>query len=170
MNHEKSQIKFVVSDTTGELIGFIFRHPKTKKLIGVREDSKYRKKICVLSEHLKGTVVPNVLYNVELKEMHRGQGYVVVEANRMLFKVQFETIIKQNEAYQVNINFGIKTIYFDPVNGKSRLSRTKSGVIEVIASRNDIEDIPLVIEEFSRHADHLIAIMNKHNITYDPDC
>jgi hypothetical protein len=70
MKREKSQIKFVVSDTSGELIGFISRHPKTKKLIGVREDSKYRKKICVLQEHLKGTILPNVLYNVELKEMH----------------------------------------------------------------------------------------------------
>jgi len=170
MKREKSQIKFAVSDTSGELIGFISRHPKTKKLIGVREDSKYRKKICVLSEHLKGTILPNVLYNVELKEMHRGQGYVVVAAYQILFKVQFETIIRQDEAYQVNVHFGSKTIYFDPVNGKSRLSRTKAGVIEVISLRNDIKDIPLVIEEFSKHADHLIKIMKEHNLTNYSGC
>jgi hypothetical protein len=67
------------------------------------------------------------------------------------------------------VNFGSKTIYFDPVNGKSRLSRTKTGVIEVISLRNDIEDIPLVIEEFSKHADHLIKIMKEHNVTNNSD-
>ncbi|NDV80291.1 hypothetical protein [Dysgonomonas sp. 511] len=169
MKREKSQIKFVVSDVTGELIGFISRHPKTKKLIGVREDSRFRKKICVLSEHLKGTILPNVLYSVEIKEMHQGKGYVAVSASQMLFKAQFETIVKPKEIYQVNINFGIKKIYFDPINGKSRLSRTKAGVIEVISSRNDIEDIEYVIEEFDKHADNLIEIMKEHNIDFNPD-
>ena len=30
------------------------------------------------SEDLKGTAVPNVLYSVELKPMHKVKGYVVV--------------------------------------------------------------------------------------------
>ncbi len=143
--------------------------PKTKKLIGVREDSTYRKKICVLSEHLKGSILPNVLYSVELKEMHQGKGYVAVAANRILFKARIETVIKPKEMYQVNVNFGIKTIYFDPVNGKSRLSRTKAGVIEVISSRNDIEDVESIIEDFSRQADGLIEIMKSHRIACEPE-
>ena len=34
----------------------------------------------VLSEDLKGTVEPNVLYSVEMKPMHKAKGYVVVAA------------------------------------------------------------------------------------------
>ncbi len=59
---QKSQIKFTKSERTGELIGFVSRHSKTHQLKGVREDSRYGKQICVLSEDLKGTVEPNVLY------------------------------------------------------------------------------------------------------------
>ena len=36
MTSEKSQIKFAKSERTGELIGFVYRHPKTPQLKGVR--------------------------------------------------------------------------------------------------------------------------------------
>lgn len=62
MTSEKSQLKFAKSERTGELIGFVSRHSKTRKLMGVREDSRFGKQICVLSEDLKGTVEPNILY------------------------------------------------------------------------------------------------------------
>ena len=50
MTSEKSQLKFARSEETGELIGFVSRHSKTRKLMGVREDSRFGKQICVLSE------------------------------------------------------------------------------------------------------------------------
>ena len=56
MTSEKSQIKFAKSERTGELIGFVSRHSKTRQLKGVREDSRYGKQICVLAEDLKGTI------------------------------------------------------------------------------------------------------------------
>ena len=80
MTSEKSQLKFAKSERTGELIGFVSRHSKTRKLMGVREDSRFGKQICVLSEDLKGTIEPNILYSVELKPMHNAKGYVVVAA------------------------------------------------------------------------------------------
>ena len=58
MTSEKSQLKFARSEETGELIGFVSRHSKTRKLMGVREDSRFGKQICVLSEDLKGTLEP----------------------------------------------------------------------------------------------------------------
>jgi hypothetical protein len=58
---EKSQIKFAKSEQTGEIIGFVSRHSKTKQLKGVRENSTFGKQICTLSEDLKGSVIPNVL-------------------------------------------------------------------------------------------------------------
>ena len=55
---------------------FVSRHSKTKQLRGVREDSPYKKKFCVLSEDLKGKVQPNILYSVELKAMHSRNGFL----------------------------------------------------------------------------------------------
>jgi hypothetical protein len=53
---------------------------KTRQLKGVRENYALGKQICILSEDLKGTIEPNVLYSVELKPMHKAKGYVVVAA------------------------------------------------------------------------------------------
>lgn len=164
MKLEKSQVKFAVSDKTGELIGFISHNSKTKVLKGVRESSTYKKKICVLSEHLKGTVKPNILYEVELKEMRQHKGYVVVTAIPILFEAGIETVIKPFSVYQVIISFGSKIIYFDPVNGKSPLSRTKEGVIEVLESRADMKDAPAVITEFAKQADYLLEVMKNDRI------
>ncbi len=80
MTSEKSQIKFAKSERAGELIGFVSRHSKTRQLKGVRENYALGKQICILSEDLKGTIEPNVLYSVELKPMHKAKGYVVVAA------------------------------------------------------------------------------------------
>lgn len=99
MTVEKTQIKFAQSESTGELIGFVSRHSKTQKLMGVREDSRFGKKICVLSEELKGAVQPNKLYAVELKAMHNGSGYVVVSATPILFNAQVDTLIIPKSIY-----------------------------------------------------------------------
>jgi hypothetical protein len=158
---EKSQLKFAKSEKTGELIGFVSRHSKTKKLKGVRENSIFGKKICVLSEELKGTIIPNILYNVELKSMHQGNGYVVVSALPALFKAHIETVIVPKSIYQINITFGNKTIYFDPKDGKSPSSKTMEGVIEVLSARKDIEDREIVIKDFERQAGILLQRMKQ---------
>lgn len=158
---ETSQIKFAKSEETGELIGFVSRHSKTKKLKGVRENSIYGKKICVLSEELKGTILPNQLYNVELKAMHQGNGYVVVSAIPALFKAIIEVVLVPNAVYQIKITFGNKTIYFDPQDGKSPSSRTVDGVIRALSVRNDIVELDKVIQEFAAQAKELISKMNK---------
>ena len=80
MTSEKSQIKFAKSERTGELIGFVSRHSKTRQLKGVRENYALGKQIYIQAEDMKGTIEPNVLYPVELKSMHKAKGYVVVAA------------------------------------------------------------------------------------------
>ena len=100
------------------------RHSKTRQLKGVREDSRYGKQICVLSEDLKGTIEPNVLYSVELKPMHKSKGYVVVAATPVRFPAVVETVIIPKTLYKVTVTFGNKTIYLDPKDGKSAMSRT----------------------------------------------
>ena len=158
---ETSQLKFAVSEQTGEMIGFVSRHSKTKKLKGVRENSMYGKKICVLSEEIKGTIHPNVLYNVELKPMHKDNGYVVVSALPALFKAEVKTVITAKSLYQVNVIFGNKTIYFDPKDGKTSSSRTTDGVLEILNKREDIEDKEFVIEEFKKQATSLLQQMKQ---------
>jgi hypothetical protein len=66
---------------------------KTRQLKGVRENYALGKQICILSEDLKGTIEPNVLYSVELKPMHKAKGYVVVAATPVQFPATVETII-----------------------------------------------------------------------------
>jgi hypothetical protein len=161
MSVEKSQIKFAKSEQTGEIIGFVSRHSKTKQLKGVRENSTFGKKICLLSENLKGTIQPNILYHVELKAMHQRNGYVVVSATPMLFKAHIETVIVPESIYQIRITFGNKTVYFDPLRGQSPSSKTVEGVVEVLAGRKDIEDLETVIEEFRKQAEIAVQQMGK---------
>ncbi len=156
MTSETSQIKFAKSERTGELIGFVSRHSKTRQLKGVREDSRYGKQICVLSEDLKGTIEPNVLYSVELKPMHKAKGYVVVAATPVQFKAGIETIIVPKSLYKVTVTFGNKVIYLDPKDGKSAMSRTLDGVLQILRERKDIKDLDVVIDDFIRQAKEMI--------------
>lgn len=160
MTVERSQIKFAKSGETGEVIGFVSRLSKSNKLIGVREDYKFGKKICVLSENLKGTIVPNALYTVELKPMHNGNGFVVVSATPVLFKAAVETITVSKSIYQVVITFGNKTVYFDPKDGKSASSMTVDGVVKLLSERRDIDNRDEVIADFRRQAKALLRRMD----------
>lgn len=127
--------------------------------MGVREDSRFGKKICVLSEELKGTIQPNKLYAVELKPMHNGSGYVVVLATPILFNAQVDTLIIPKSIYQVTVTFGNKVVFFDPKDGKSFSSRTLTGVIKLLREREDIENPDAVIEDLTRQAIQLVRRM-----------
>lgn len=153
---EKTQIKFARSLETGELIGFVSRNPKTQKLMGVREDSVFGKKICLLSEELKSEIKPNKLYDVHLKPMHNRTGYVVVAAKPIYFSAQVGTLIIPNKVYQVTIVFGNKILYFDPILGGSTYSRTLSGVIKILRERDDILNVELVIHDLTCQATSLV--------------
>ena len=63
------------------------------------------------------------------------------------------------------INFGgnkrYKTIYFDPLNGKTFSSRTKEGVLEILNKRNDIANLDGVISDFLDRADELLRQMEE---------
>lgn len=156
---EKSRIKFAAEGETGKVIGFVSRNSKTKQLRGVPEDSVYGKKVCVLSKDLKGGIVPGVLYDVELKPMHVGNGYVVVSATRTLFEARFETDIVPKSVYLLKIVFGNKTICFDPKDGKTKSSRTIEGVLKVIDDREDLCDKEGVKQRFKCEAVSLLKQM-----------
>lgn len=157
---EKTQLKFVKSPETGKLVGFVSR-TKDNILKGVREESIYRKRICILSEELEVNVHPDTLYDVELKPMHRKNGYVVTSAVRVLFDATVESFIVTGKIYRVIVHFGGKTVYFDPLNGKTPSSRTKAGVLAILNKRNDIADQSGVISDFLDRADEIIRRMRE---------
>ena len=166
MTLEHSQIKFAKSESTGELIGFVSRHSKTRQLRGVREDSRFGKQICVLSEDLKGSVLPNILYAVEMKPMHKQHGYVVVAATPVLFKAVIETIVVPKTIYQVTVTFGNKKIFFDPKDGRSVNSRTIEGVAAVLDARPDIANKEQTLVDFKKQAKALVGRMQLDGYLY----
>lgn len=160
----KSQLKFTGPEAKGGIVGFVSRNARTGQLKGVREHSGYKKKICVLSEGLKGKIIPNALYDVELKEMHKGNGYVVTSATLVRFTPEIEVVIDKGRVYQVKVSFGNKVIYFDPLNGKSASSRTVEGVRKVLASRVDIQDMDNVLAGFTESANTVLESMAKDGL------
>lgn len=167
---EKTQLKFAKSKLTGEPIGFVSYNVKTHKLKGVCEDSIYGKKICLLCRELKDTVVIDKLYDVELKAMHKANGYVVISARPMLFNAVVETIIITRTVYQITISFGNKVIYFDPIDGKSPSSCTRKGVVKTIMNREDIGNRKEVIKEFTKNATILLKRMEKDGYLLSIKC
>lgn len=158
---ERTQLKFAISKESGELVGFVSRHHKSKKLMGVREDSYHGKKICLISEELKGIIKPDKLYAVQLKPMHNRSGYVVISAQLLLFTAQVETIIIPRKTYQVTVSFGNKVIYFDPLCGASPSSRTISRVIRLLRLREDIDNVEGVIDNLILQAQRLTEQMER---------
>ena len=142
---------------------------ETRKLMGVREDSRFGKQICVLSEDLKGTLEPNILYSVELKPMHKANGYVVVAATPVLFQAHVETVIVPKTLYQVTVTFGNKKIFFDPKDGKSVMSRTIDGVLEILKGRKDIKYKEGVITDYLNQARALVRRMESDGFIYTGD-
>ncbi len=160
MSIEKTQLKFAKSKQTGELIGFVSRQPLSNKLKGVREDSPFSKKICLLAKELQGCIKPNKLYSVELKPMRGDSGYVIVAATPMLFEAHIDTTVVPHQSYRVTVAFGNKTIYFDPKDGKNISTNTISGVVKVLRMRDDLAFKNKVIDTFIEHAEQLLRKMN----------
>ena len=72
--------------------------------------------------------------------MHKAKGYVVIAAAPVQFPAIVGTIIVPKTLYKVTASFGNKTIYLDPKDGRSAMSRTLDGVLPVLKERKDIEN------------------------------
>ena len=48
----RTKMKFIKSASTGFTVGFVSRNPKTGMWRGVRQDSTFPKKVCVLDKKL----------------------------------------------------------------------------------------------------------------------
>ena len=115
---------------------------------------------------MKGTIEPNVLYSVELKPMHKAKGYVVVDAIPVPFPATVDTIIAPKTLYKITVSFGNKTIYLDPKDGKSAMSRTLDGVLPILKERKDIENHKEVIADFIKQVQELIRQFEQGEYIY----
>ena len=156
MEIEKVRLKFEESKETKAIIGFVSRSSTTWKLRGVSENDDCPKKICVLAEDLKGLIEPGIVYEVELRPMRKGNGFIVISATRPKYEAAFETTVIEKTVYQVLIIFGHKIIYFDPKDGNSPSSRTIAGVEKALRKRQDLVDTEKVIERFRIEAEKLL--------------
>ncbi len=165
---EKTQLKLAKLDETEELVGFVSRNPHTQKLKGVREDSHFGKKICILARELKDKLLPNKLYDVELKPMHSRAGYVIISAKITQFTALVDMCVLRGEQYKVTVSFGNKTIYFDPKDGSSHSSRTLEGAVKLLNARDDIQDKEFVVDCFIKRSLQLLSMMkaDKYEVSY----
>ena len=130
------------------------------------KSSHISEQICVLAEDLESTIEPNILYSVELKPMHKAKGYAVVAATPVQIPATVETIIVPKTLYKVTLSFGNKTIYLDPKDGKSAMSRTLDGVLQILRERKDIENHEEVIADFIKQAQELIRRFEQDGYIY----
>lgn len=153
-----TKLKFIKSEETGAYIGFVSQNPTTNVYSGVRQDSPYPKKVCVLDQKMEWQILTNVLYDVTLIPMHHKNGFVVIEATPCEFRAKIETTYIPNTAYKVEVKFGNKTIVFNPFDGEKECVRSLSKCHSVLEKRVDIKNILQVVEDFDKAAN---AILNK---------
>ena len=67
---------------------------------------------------------------------------------------------------KVTVSFGNKTIYLDPKDGKSAMSRTLDGVPQILRERKDIENHEEVIADFIKQAQELIRRFEQDGYIY----
>ncbi len=77
-----------------------------------------------------------------------------------------ETIIATKTLYKITVSFGNKTIYLDPKDGKSAMSRTLDGVLQILRERKDIENHEEMIADFIKQAQELIRLFEQDGYIY----
>ena len=162
----QTKLKFVKSEKTGAIVSFVSQNPKTGRICGVRQDSQYPKKICILDKKLVSEVLLNVLYDVTMIPMTEKNGYVVIAMAPVEFKATISTIYVKKAIYRVEVKFGNKTIVFDPMDGKKDTIRTLKGCLSVLEKRVDIKDITQVVADFQESANKLLNYMRADGILY----
>jgi hypothetical protein len=145
----QTKLKFVKSEETGAYIGFISKNPKTGRICGVRQDSPFPKKICILDKKLILETLLNVLYDVTLIPMAEKNGYVVIEAKPVEFKTTITTLYVPKALYIVELKFGNKVIRFDPHCGRKDSIKKLDECLNVVSKRVDIKNLSQVLEDFA---------------------
>lgn len=156
-----TKLKFIRSEISGAPVSFVSQNPKTGRICGVRQDSEYPKKICIVDKALSSQIMLNALYDCALIPMADKNGYVVIAAEPVQFKAKVNTTYIKGNVYLVEVKFGNKTIRFDPFNGKKESVKNLKACKEVLEKRIDVKDVMQVVEDFERAANTVVTFMEK---------
>lgn len=165
----RTKLKFIKSEQTGAYIAFVSQNPKTGRICGVKQDSEYPKKICVLDKKLACDVLANTLYDATLIPMAEKNGYIVVEITPVQFKATIEIVYVPKAIYVVEVKFGNKTIRFDPLGGRKDTIRSMKKCRSVLEKRTDIQDIIQVVDDFTAAANDIKNRFIKDGFLYEAD-
>lgn len=132
---------------------------KTGRICGVRQDSEYPKKICILDKMLASEILLNVLYDCTLIPMTERNGYVVIAAEPVQFKATVTKTYVKNNIYLVEVKFGNKTIRFDPFNGRKESIKSLPACKAILERRVDVKNILQVVEDFDTAANEILALL-----------
>lgn len=163
-NRVYTKLKFVKSEETGSVIGFVSQNPITGRICGVRANSDYPKKICVVDKLLSNSILLNVLYDCVLIPMTDRNGYVVIAAEPVQFITHVHTTYIKNCVYLVEVKFGNKTLKFDPLNGQKDSIRSISEFKKVLEKRVDVRDLAQVIKDFEKSANLIVSLMKEEQL------
>lgn len=156
-----TKLKFVRSEVSGAPVGFVSQNPTTGRIRGVRQDSEYPKKICIVDKLLANEIILNALYDCILIPMDGKHGYVVIAATPVQFKATVTTTYIKNTIYVVEVKFGNKKIRFDPFNGKKDSVKDLAACREVLEKRIDIVNVVQVVEDFEKAAYNIVKLLER---------
>lgn len=156
-----TKMKLVKSSDTGYIVGFVSRNPKTGAWRGVRQDSAFPKKVCVLDRRLIPYTLTNRLYDVTMIPMKNKDGFVIVEALPVMFKAKITTYHVERQIYKVEVVFGGSSIIYDPMEGRLHSVKDQQAAVEALRKRTDIQDINIVVEEFSKASEMILSAFKR---------
>lgn len=140
-------IKFSYDSNTKTHLAFVTKTGAGKPWKGCRENTKTKKKIVIPSKEIASTVQDNVLYNAELIPMNNDQGFIAVKLDIQKFPATIETTISPTR-FKCELNFGNKTIVYDPQKGRQENRKLLPKVMELVSQRVDIQNKDKVVEDF----------------------
>ena len=144
----KARLRFMKSEKTGYIVGFVSQNPVTGIWHGVPEDKPYPKKICVLDRSLVPYILLKKLYDVEMVPMRDKDGFVAKTANPVSYPAKIVCSHIPGMLYHVEAVFGGKRIIFDPSETDDRSVCEMERAIEKLRMRTDVENLEQAVEEF----------------------
>lgn len=148
-NPIKVRLRFVKSEKTGYVVGFVSQNPTTGIWHGVPEDKPYPKKICVLDRSLVPYVLLKKLYDVEMIPMRNKDGFVAKTADPVSYPAKIVCSHIPGMLYHVEAVFGGKRIVFDPSEQRDKSVCEIERAVEKLRMRTDVENLDQAVEEFA---------------------
>lgn len=141
----KTNIKFK-KNSEGHLYGFVTKTDGSWR--GVREEEKVKKKIVFVDPMAEKNMKPGLLYRSLLVPMTDGNGFICLNATKMIFKAQIKSYdIPEHGFFRVEVRFGNKCISYNPSSKEKKYNDMQS-IADMLRKREDIRNPMAVADMF----------------------